>query len=260
MSSNWKCIVRYDGTDFAGWQIQPGRRTVQGVIESTLAQIARVPVKIAGAGRTDAGVHALGQVFNFHWPEGEPPRNLMRSLNSLLYPEVSIESMEPVPEDFHASFNATGKRYAYVISTSRSADPFLSRYAWTPKWEIDRSRFSELAQRVTGEHDFAGFCCSRSSATTTVRTIHSVTVRDGGIVAPIDAEDLWHVEFHGNGFLYKMIRNLVGTLSDIARGHLPESALHERLNAPAPYRGNTVLAKGLFMLKVEYDKPHNRHP
>src|SRR5690606_26747495 len=152
------------------------------VIETTLAQIAGVPIKIAGAGRTDSGVHALGQVFNFHWPKGEPPRTLMRSLNSLLHPEVRIESMEPVSEDFHASFSATGKRYAYVVSASRPADPFLSRYAWTPKWQIDRARFADLAQRVTGEHDFAGFCCSRSSATTTVRTIFSATVRDGGVI------------------------------------------------------------------------------
>lgn len=250
--SNIKAVVRYDGTDFSGWQIQPNARTVQETIESTMSQIAGEGIKIAGAGRTDAGVHALGQTFNCAWPERIPLEKLQRSLNKLLGPEIRIESMETVPEDFHASFSSTGKRYAYAILPNAHADPFAARYAWNIGWEVDPEQVEKLAQIFVGEHDFAGFCCSGSEAETTVRRIHSITVHPGLIVGPTDLDIGWHIEFHGVGFLYKMVRNLTGTLVDVARGQLPESTLQERLDAPAPYRGYTAPAKGLFMKEVLY--------
>lgn len=244
--------MRYDGTDFAGWQVQPAQRTIQGVIEDVLAKIAGNPIKIAGAGRTDAGVHALGQVFHFTWPEGEPPERLLRALNGMLDGDVRIESLEAAPPEFHSSFSSTGKRYAYVIAEGKFADPLLARYAWTPGYDIDWDLFERTAQRIVGEHDFAGFCCAGSGAETTNRIIHSVTIDDGPLVGPADTQGVRRIEFHGNGFLYKMIRNLVGTLTDIARGHHAESTLEQRLAAPAPYQGYTAPAKGLFMVKIEY--------
>ncbi len=253
MSHTIKAVVRYDGTDFVGWQIQPNGRTVQQTLEETLARIAGTPVKIAGAGRTDSGVHALGQVFSASWPETVPLEKLHRSLNKMLSPEIRIESIEPMPDDFHASFSATGKRYAYTIDQAPYPDPFAARYAWTVAWPFERDRLAELAQMLVGEHDFAGFCCSGSAAKTTVRTIHSITLHPGPVVGATDSTNAFHLVIHGNGFLYKMIRNIMGTLVDVARGHLPESTLHDRLEAPAPYRGYTAPACGLFMKEVIYE-------
>lgn len=250
---NIKAVVRYDGTDFAGWQIQPNARTVQEVIESTLARLSGADIKISGAGRTDSGVHALGQVFNCAWPVDFPLDKLQRALNKLLEPEIRIESVEVVPDDFHASFSATGKRYAYAIVQHAHADPFSSRYAWNIGWDVEAGRVEELALAFVGKHDFAGFCCSGSEAKTTVRMIHDIEIVPGAVVGPADLENAWTIEYHGQGFLYKMVRNLTGTLIDVARGHLPDSAISERLNAPAPYHGYTAPAKGLFMKEVVYD-------
>jgi len=257
MEQTLKAVVRYHGTDFSGWQAQPDQRTVQGVIEEALERIAGQPVRIAGAGRTDAGVHALGQVFSCRWPGPKQPEELRRSLSQLLGPEIRIDSIDVVPDDFHAQRSAASKRYAYVICQSAEADPFMDKYAWTIPWEIDRDTVLKLADRIVGEHDFAGFCSSGSSVETTVRTIHSADIHDGAVVGPTDAENVWQIEFHGNGFLYKMVRNLVGTIIDIARGQTPESRLDKLLHAPAPYHGFTAPAKGLFLAEVEYGRDDN---
>ncbi len=252
MNQTIKAVVRYDGTDFSGWQVQPGQRTVQGAIEEALERMAGQPVRIAGAGRTDAGVHALGQVFSCVWPGPKRPDELRRSLSQLLGPEIRIDSIEVVRDDFHAQRSAASKRYAYAICQAAEPDPFLEKYAWTVPWDFNAQRVNEIAQRVVGRHDFAGFCSSGSSVETTHRTIHSIGVLDGPVTGPPDTSSVWHIEFHGDGFLYKMARNLVGTIADIARGHLDESALDERLSAPAPYHGYTAPAKGLFLVEVRY--------
>jgi tRNA pseudouridine38-40 synthase len=244
--------VRYDGTGFAGWQVQPGERTVQGAIEEKLGLIASTPVRVISAGRTDSGVHALGQVIAFDWPANVPLERVRRSLSQMLGPEVRVERLEPAADGFHPIRDAVSKTYAYCISRAREPDPFLDRYAWTIGWDIERNRVAELMQHVVGEHDFGGFCSSGSSVETTVRTIHAADVVDGPVVGPQDARDTWHIRFTGNGFLYKMVRNLTGTVMDIARGHLPESALNERLHAPMPYSGYTAPAKGLFLIDVKY--------
>lgn len=252
MAQRVKAVVRYDGTDFAGWQVQPGQRTVQGVLEEALQTVAGEPVRVIGAGRTDAGVHALAQVFHCDWPGETPLDKLRRSLSQMLGPELRVESMEAGPDDFHAIASAASKHYAYVVCQSSEPDPFMARYAWTINHDVDRARVRELLQRVVGLHDFAGFCSSGSSVETTTRTIFSADVLDGPAAGPMDARDTWRIVFHGDGFLYKMVRNIVGTVIDIARGHLPESALDERLHAPMPYHGFTAPAKGLFLVEVEY--------
>ncbi|PCJ61196.1 MAG: tRNA pseudouridine(38-40) synthase TruA [Candidatus Hydrogenedentota bacterium] len=253
MNHTIKAVVRYDGTDFVGWQIQPNGRTVQQTLEEALSQIAGKPIKIAGAGRTDSGVHALGQVFSASWPDSVPLEKLHRSLNKMVGPEIRVESIETAPDDFHASFSAAGKRYAYTIDQASYPDPLSVRYAWNVTWPFERKRLVELAQTLVGEHDFAGYCCSGSAAKTTVRTIHSITLQPGPVVGPLDTVNAFHLIIHGNGFLYKMIRNIMGTLVDVARGHLPESTIQERLEAPAPYRGYTAPACGLFMQEVIYE-------
>lgn len=247
-----KGIIRYDGAGFAGWQVQPGLRTVQGVIEEALSTMARRPIRVVAAGRTDAGVHALGQVISCPWDGDQDVDRIRRSLSQLVGPDIRVESIEDAPEDFHATYSAKAKRYAYVFCTAPEPDPFSARYAWHPPYAIDRDLFKRMAQRLVGENDFAGFCSQGSSTKTTVRAIYSVTTREGGIVGPSDARDLWRVEFHGNAFLYKQVRNMVGTLVDIARGHLPPERLDAVLNAPRPYRGFSVPAHGLFLVSVDY--------
>jgi tRNA pseudouridine38-40 synthase len=148
--------------------------------------------------------------------------------------------------------DSTAKRYAYVFSGASHPDPFVDRYAWTLLWQVDQTRFAELAQRLVGERDFAGFCSSGSSAKTTVREIYSIRVMSGPVVGPNDRGDFWHTEFSGNGFLYKMVRNITGTLIDIARGKVPEERLDKLLSSAGPYMGYTAPAKGLFLMDVSY--------
>jgi len=252
MTQTIKAIVRYDGTDFAGWQIQPGQPTVQGNLETALSTIAQQPIRIMGAGRTDAGVHALGQVFTCQWPIDLDAERLRRSLSKMLGPAIRIESIQSMPEEFHALRSAKSKRYAYTIDTSAEPDPLSARYTWSVGTNIDHSLLARLCRRVEGEHDFAGFRCEGTEVKTTVRTIHSVNFDRGGVIAPIDSTTTSRLTFHGNGFLYKMVRNLTGTLVEIAAGRLDEAILHQRLNEPGPYNGYTAPACGLCLIEVEY--------
>ncbi len=245
--------MRYDGTDFAGWQVQPGLRTVQGALEEKLTLIAGgAPIRVIGAGRTDSGVHALGQVFCCDWPSEVPLDELRRRLSQMLVPEIRIESIEPAADDFHATWHAKSKRYAYSICHGREPDPFTERYSWRVMPDVDRARVRELAQRVVGTHDFGGFCSKGVQIDDTERTIHTAEVFDGPVVGPIDSRDHWRIEFEGDGFLYKMVRNMVGTFVDIARGRIPESVIEEILQMPTPYLGFTAPAKGLFLVEVKY--------
>lgn len=253
MKTNLKFIVKYDGTGFAGWQIQPNERTVQGEIEQALSRIAAQPVHITGASRTDAGVHAFAQVFSCRWPGAADPRKLARALSKMLRPAIRIERAEEAPPDFDARKSACGKRYAYVLSLSPHADPFSAGYSWLVPWTLDLERLAALARQLEGEHDFAGFQAGGAPpGRSTVRTLHSVRLREGGLAGPSDAKHLMRIEFHGNGFLYKMIRNITGTLVDCARGHTPESRIAELLASKGPYNGYTAPGHGLFLIEVEY--------
>lgn len=252
MPQTIKAVVRYDGTDFAGWQVQPGQPTVQGGLEAALSTIAQEPIRIIGAGRTDAGVHALGQVFSCQWPGNLDANKLRRSLSQMLGPAIRIESIKPVPDEFHALRSAKSKRYGYTIDTSSEPDPLSARYAWTVGPNIDFGLLSRLIRRVEGEHDFAGFRCEGTEVKTTVRTIYSATLDRGPVIGPIDSTTTSRLTFHGNGFLYKMVRNLTGTLVEIAAGRLEEDILHQRLHDPGPYSGYTAPAQGLCLLYVEY--------
>ncbi len=246
-----RAVVRYDGTGFAGWQVQPQVRTVQGELQSALSLLARRPVKVYGAGRTDAGVHAMGQVISFAWAPQVDLDWLRSRLCKMLGPEVLVDRVEVAPPDFHARWSACGKRYAYVLHLASFPDPFLDRYAWTLRYAIDVERLASLARMFEGTHDFAGFQCNGASPGPTERTIHRIRLRPGVMVGP-ELPGAWTLEFHGSGFLYKMVRNITGTLVDVARGHYPEQRITEYLIAPGPYRGYTAPGKGLFLVEVEY--------
>lgn len=252
MTVNLKGNVRYDGTDFAGWQVQPHVRTVQGELERCLAQIAGQDIRIVGASRTDAGVHALGQVFSFRWPGSKPYAPLPRSLSSMLAPEIDVLSVEQVDDDFHARFSAKKKCYVYSLVQRRTIDPFLARYAWHIPWDLDMVLFQELANKLCGTRDFSGFQSAGSPSGSSIRTLYQVKVSSGCAVGPFDAKDAWQIVFEGDGFLYHMVRNIVGTLVEIVRGKRQESWLEERLESRGPFVGLTAPAHGLMLVSVTY--------
>ena len=250
---NYRAVVRYAGTRFSGWQIQPGVRTVQGDIMSVLERIAGRPVPVHGASRTDAGVHALAQVCSFQWTASADAGKLRRSLSSMLSPDIRIETLEVAPPEFHARKSAKAKRYSYVFDTGREPDPFLAPFVWSAHRDTDVDLLREICGRLEGEHDFAGFESSRAAPKhSTVRTLYRVTLEEGGVVSHTVAKNLWRLEFHGNGFLYKMVRNMTGTLMDIARGRHPQSRLAEVLATAGPYHGYTAPAHGLTLMEVLY--------
>jgi tRNA pseudouridine38-40 synthase len=253
-----KGVVRYDGTGFAGWQRQPHARTVQGEIETAMARIARQPVPIQGAGRTDAGVHALGQVFSCRWP-GVPPMRLRHALSQMLSPEIRVAALDPAPEGFNARFSAHSKRYSYTIDLGKEPDPLAARFAWHVPYRLDIERMTTLLRKFEGTHDFKSFQSTGSQMTSTVRTLFAAEIERGGVIGPSDNAMLWRISLHGDGFLYRMVRNVVGTLVEIARGRLPDSFVDEQLAAPGPFLGHCAPAHGLALMRVYYENPI-RHP
>ena len=252
-----KCTVRYDGTDFSGWQRQENGRTVQGELEEALVRMAPTPVAIQGAGRTDAGVHALGQVFSCRWP-GEPPARLAHALSQMLGPEIRIESVEIAPPEFNARFDATGKRYVYTFDFSRSPDPLLARYAWHVPYRLDLSLVEKCLTLVMGTHDFAGFQSTGNQMKNTVRTLYKARLLPGGLLTPEDGKGVYKIELFGDGFLYKMVRNLCGTFIEVARGRFTTDFITESLDRGGPFLGLCAPAKGLALATVYYDES-NEH-
>ncbi len=252
METTLKGTVRYLGTNFAGWQVQDHERTVQGELEAALSRIASRPIRVQGAGRTDAGVHALGQVFSCAWP-GAFPTRLRHSLSQMLAPEIRVTALEAAPSDFNARFSAVSKRYVYSLDLGREADPLAAPYAWHVPFALDMEMLSRMLPRIEGKRDFAGFQSSGTQIHNTVRTIFSVRLERGGMAGPADAGALWRIEFHGDGFLYKMVRNLTGTLVEIARGRFPGAFLDACLASPGPFLGHCAPAQGLAMAEVIYD-------
>lgn len=253
MHTTLKGTIRYDGTRFHGWQIQNNAMTVQEALEKALSKIANQHIRVQGAGRTDAGVHALGQVFSCPWPRPLEPR-LRHALSKMLGPDIQISALEEVSADFNARFSAKAKRYIYAMDIGRAVDPFDARFAWHIPYQVDLDVIRRLLPTLEGEHDFAGFQSAGSQFKTTVRTIHSIKLESGGLVTPCDADHLWRLVFHGNGFLYKMVRNITGTLIEIARGRYPEEFLATCLNSPGPFRGHCAPPQGLALAKVYYDE------
>ncbi len=248
-----KGTVRYDGTGFAGWQRQDTERTVPGVLEAALSQVAGAPVAVQGASRTDAGVHALGQVFSCQWP-GAPPQRLRHAVSSMLRPEVRVTALDTVTDGFNARFDARGKEYAYAVDFGREADPLAARYAWHVPYRIDMDLLRSLLPRLEGRHDFAGFESTGSQSRSTVRTLYAVRLKQRAVVGPAGNPGLWRFEFKGDAFLYHMVRNLVGTLIEIARGRFDAAFLGECLASPGPFRGHCAPAHGLFLVRVDYDR------
>jgi tRNA pseudouridine38-40 synthase len=240
-----KISLAYDGTRFVGWQKQASGESIQGLLESALAQLEGAPVVAHGAGRTDAGVHAEGQVGSAAVTFTHGPLVVLRALNGMLPPDIRITAVEDAPPDFHARFSARGKTYRYQVDNRSVADPFTRAFAWHVSQPLDLDAMQTAADALLGTHDFAAFQSTGSDVSSTVRTITraKVTLRHGLTVYEVEAD----------GFLRHMVRAIVGTLVEVGRGSRPVAAattvLEGRSRADA---GATAPAHGLVLVKVEY--------
>lgn len=242
--------IAYDGTRFGGWQIQPNAVSIQALIEEALLKILRCKTLIVSAGRTDAGVHACGQVAHFESSSDTNLGQLHRSLNGLLPTEIRILNIELVPSDFHARYSAKSKEYHYHIHTDLALDPFKRLYVYHYFGPLNIAEMEKGCQRLQGTHDFTSFAnhaSEGSAAKNPIKTLYRVQLCNevGGI----------RIEFEGDGFLYKMIRNMMGTLLEIGKGNLSADFIpklfdmKDRRLAPS-----AAAARGLLLVRVNYNK------
>jgi tRNA pseudouridine38-40 synthase len=251
----FKLTIAYDGTDFHGWQIQSGKPTIQGTITDVLRRITQEGVVIHAAGRTDAGVHALGQVADFRTQSGLGAAEFQRALNALLPPAIRIMAAEEVGPDFHSRWSALGKTYRYRLFRGRVVPPSEWRYVLHYPYPLDESAMAAAAGHFTGKHDFAAFAASTGSEEddrerSTVREIYTAVVErsPGG-------EELYFT-VNGKSFLRYMVRKMTGTLLEIGRGKLRVDDIdHLYLNPDRSRSGPTVPPQGLWMISVDYDEP-----
>lgn len=246
--------VCYDGTNFSGWQVQKNGRTVQAELERAIREAFGAFSRVTGSGRTDAGVHAAGQVCNFALADGIKisPNRIADALNARLPADVRALESAAVPDAFDACRSAKRKTYRYSVYFSRREDPLLERYAVRFGGAPDLARMGECARLLEGEHDFAAFSATGSSAKTTVRTVYSVRFapRSGG---PAQGTPCMDIDVCGNGFLYNMVRIMAGALLDCGTGKLPLSAVEKALRTgDRELLGKTMPAKGLTLLCVQY--------
>jgi tRNA pseudouridine38-40 synthase len=245
---NYKLIITYDGTAYCGWQIQPNGISIQEIIQEKVSIICREKVSVIGSGRTDAGVHALGQTANFHAPQIKDLFRFQGSLNSLLPKDIRILSTEEVTKNFHAQYSPIGKIYHYHLHLNHAIDPFKRLYSLHVKEKINLDILKEAALLFLGTHDFTSFANQAhlgSASRDAVRTLKRLDVieQPGGIC----------LEFEGDGFLYKMVRNIVGTLLEIAAGKYPmEEVPLILVSRDRKKAGQTAPPHGLFLVKVQY--------
>jgi tRNA pseudouridine38-40 synthase len=243
---NLKLVLSYDGSDFSGWQTQPGRRTVQKTLEEALGRLTGEPrVRVNAAGRTDAGVHALGQVVNFFSGTNIPAAKLVAASNAHLPPDIVVREAEDVPQAFDANHDAVRKLYRYVIHDGDVPNPFLRRYCCQSRHSLDAAAMARAAAPLRGRHDFHSFETDWPNRQSSVRTVTRLDVSRFGDWIWIDVE--------ADGFLYNMVRAIAGTLMYVGRGYWPESQVAAILNAADRTRaGPTAPAQGLFLMRVEY--------
>lgn len=242
----FKCKIAYDGSSFSGYQIQPNKRTVQGEIENTLQKLHKGELtKVFASGRTDAGVHAKGQILHFDSPLNIPEHKYRIALNSLLPEDISILEVEKADEAFHARFSVTGKEYRYFVYTGQVRDPFSRKYAYHFPYPIDLAAIRSASQHLVGTHDFTSFCSAKTEVEDRIRELREIEV--------IEEENMVTFRFVGNGFLYNMVRILVGTLLQVGTGDIDGNQIPDILSKKDRiYAGKTAPPQGLYLWEVHY--------
>lgn len=250
---NIKIIIEYDGTHFSGWQTQPHKRTVQGTIEKVLQKIIQQKITIIGASRTDAGVHALGQVAHFHTSHPVTCKRLFAALNGLLPPDISVKEVLEV-SDFHAQKNAKRKTYTYLIWNSRLKPALMRDRVWHVWSPLNLPEMKKAAKYLVGRHDFSAFRGANSNTKTSVREIYAITVGRGAVLAPQGGRTPpLQIQMTGNGFLKYMVRNIVGTLIDVGKGRLTPEKFFEILKSRDRKKaGVAAPACGLYLERIDY--------
>ena len=262
LSRNLKITLAYDGSDFRGWQIQPGFLTVQGILAEIIGRITGEKVLPQGSGRTDAGVHALAQVATFATDSSIPAENFLRAMNDKLPPAIRVNSVEEAAPEFHARHSARGKTYRYRLLRGEICPPFLCRYVSHYPYSLDENSLFEAATYVLGEHDFTSFAAvdpdrqdriceehgeepANPKHATNIRTIYESNWRREG-------EELIYT-VRGNGFLHHMVRNLVGTYLLAGKGTIEPAGVRRIIDArDRSAAGATAPASGLYLVSVEY--------
>ncbi len=246
--NKYKLTIAYDGTAYSGWQIQNNAVSIQSLLEKALATILRAPTPVFASGRTDAGVHAKAQVAHFTSEVAPDLKRLHLSLNGILPDDIRILSVEKASPDFHARYSAVSKEYHYHLHLERATDPFKRLYAYHDYSPLDLEKMKEAAKYFIGTHDFTTFANEASKGSAAKNPVRTITRLDichepGGI----------RLEFEGDGFLYKMVRNITGTLLDIARGKIRIESIPQLFEAKdrslAP---PAAPSRGLFLVKVNY--------
>ncbi len=242
---NLKLTIEYDGTNFSGWQIQKDKRTVQEEINIALGKVLKEEVTVTGSGRTDAGVHALGQVANFKTDKTIKPQELLFAINTMLPVDIVVTNVEEVDESFNARNSAKKKHYRYVINNSKFPSALNAYREYHFKYFLDTEAMQMAADDLLGEHDFKAFCAAGSTIKETKRTIHLLKVNRLG--------DRVIIDIVGNGFLYNMVRIIVGTLLDIGSGKLDICVMKNMIETKdRSLGGRTAGPEGLYLVDVEY--------
>lgn len=250
---NYKLLIQYDGTDFHGWQVQENDRTIQGELERVVGMLADRDVGVIGSGRTDAGVHAEGQVANLHLNSGKfTPEKLKHAINGNLWRDIRVLKAETAPDDFHARFSAKRKTYIYRVVNAPVMSPFWRRFAhheWRP---LDVSRMNRAARLFLGEHDWTAFASAKADGESRIRNVLDFTV-----------ESRWNDQAQGamiefrisaTGFLRYMVRSIVGTMLEVGRGEKDSDTIQTAIvTRNRDLAGKTASAQGLTLFRVDYD-------
>lgn len=249
---NYKLLIQYDGTDFHGWQVQGGERTVQGELQRVVSLLEGADVHVSGSGRTDAGVHAEGQVANIKLQKPFAPEKLRAAINGNMWRDLRVLQVEKAADDFHARFSAKGKTYVYRVVSAPVVSPFWARYAHHEARPLDVNRMNDAARLFLGEHDWTAFCSAQSDSESKVRTITDFSVEsrwDARAQAAL-------IEFRitGNGFLRYMVRSIAGTLLEVGRGEKDFDTIQTAIvTGDRTLAGATAPAHGLTLFKVYYE-------
>lgn len=244
--ARYKLIVAYDGTNYNGFARQPNGTTIVETLEEAVEKIVQHKVYILGAGRTDTGVHAKGQCCIFDSDTKVPVERLAKAINSKLPMDIAVQSVEKVSDDFHPRFGAKRKTYRYQILNSKQRDPFSYKYALMYPYEVNLEKMKAAAEKMVGTHDFKCFCAAKTDVKDTVRTIYDIQI--------YQQDDLISVDICGNGFLYNMVRIIIGTLLKVNEGKLTVDDITRIIESKdRNLAGPTAPPQGLTMLKIIYE-------